>query len=69
MPLIVKHITNFIQFRQTTCIVATAKIRLPLRANKTSKTKKIHYDWSALLTDDKVRSQYTIEVKNQFQEL
>ena len=41
----------------------TAKIRLSLRANKTSKPKKIHYDWSALSTDDKVRS-HTIEVKN-----
>ena len=42
------------------------KLRLCLRANKT-KSNKTYYNWSLLSSNENVKEQYTIEVKNRFQ--
>lgn len=47
----------------------TAKIRLSLRANVIKKTKKIQYDWSQLLTDDNIKTAYSVEVTNHYNAL
>ena len=49
--------------------IVTAKVRLSLRQNKPSTTKKSQYDWSRLLSDDHIKELYSTEVKNQFEAL
>ena len=46
--------------------VVTAKIRLSLRASKTT-NKKVRYNWSMLLEDNNVMKRYNLEVSNKFQ--
>ena len=47
----------------------TAKIRLSLRANKSSKKRQIKHDWSKLIIDENVKTAYTVDVKNRFEQL
>ena len=46
----------------------TAKIRLSLRANKSSKKKQIKHDWSKLVIDENVKTAYIVDVKNRFEQ-
>ena len=47
----------------------TAKIRLSLQANKSSKKKQIKHNWSKLIIDENVKTAYMIDVKNRFGQL
>ena len=47
----------------------TAKLRLSLRQSKSSTNKKVRYDWSTLLTDNKIKELYTVKINNRFQAL
>lgn len=45
--------------------IVSAKVRLSLRANKPRKRTNI-YNWSSLLSDSEVQSNYLVEVQNRF---
>ena len=45
------------------------KVRLSLRANKVKKSRQPKYDWSKLITDDTIKTAYTVEVRNRFEAL
>ena len=47
----------------------TAKIRLSLRANKSSKKKQIKHDWSKLIIGKNVKTAYMVNVTNRFEQL
>ncbi|XP_072047147.1 uncharacterized protein [Amphiura filiformis] len=48
--------------------IVTARIRLSLRKSKALSRKK-HYDWRVLCSNNKLQQQYAIEVRNRFQPL
>ncbi|XP_072037323.1 uncharacterized protein [Amphiura filiformis] len=48
--------------------IVSARIRLSLRKSK-ALSKKKHYDWRVLCSNNKLQQQYAIEVRNRFQPL
>ncbi|XP_072039400.1 uncharacterized protein [Amphiura filiformis] len=46
--------------------LVTANIRLSLRANNKSPSKRVKYDWAKLATDPELQDRYTLEIKNRY---
>ncbi|XP_072016984.1 uncharacterized protein [Amphiura filiformis] len=46
--------------------IVTANIRLSLRANNKSPSKRVKYDWAKLATDPELQDRYTLEIKNRY---
>ncbi|XP_072033056.1 uncharacterized protein [Amphiura filiformis] len=47
-------------------MIVTANIRLSLRANNKSPSKRVKYDWAKLATDPELQNRYTLEIKNRY---
>ena len=49
--------------------IVSAKIRLSLRVHKNKGRKKVNYNWNQLLSDNNIKSDYSVDVKNRFEAL
>ena len=49
--------------------IVSAKIRLSLRMHRNKGRKKVNFDWNRLLSDNNIKSVYSVDVKNQFEAL
>ena len=47
----------------------SAKIRLSLRMHKNNGRKKVNYNWNELLSDNNIKSEYSVDVRNRFEAL
>ena len=46
--------------------IVIARIRLSLRANSKTQSKKVKYDWSLLQKDPEIQDKYSVEVRNKY---
>ena len=49
--------------------IVSAKIRLSLRMHRNKGRKKVNFDWNRLLSDNNIKSVYSVDVKNRFEAL